>query len=105
MWEAVEAAVPTDEPGAQMEGESSAPRFVLPQWAVVLHNVDYANAHYVVTCLVNTVDSLTLERATEIVQEAQVHGQARVITRPLEIAELYRERLENLVLPISLEPA
>jgi ATP-dependent Clp protease adapter protein ClpS len=100
-----EAPMPADEPGAPMEGEPSARRFTLPQWAVVLHNVDYANAHYVVTCLVNTVDSLTPERASEIVQGAQADGQARVITCPLEIAELYQERLENLVLPVSLEKA
>jgi ATP-dependent Clp protease adapter protein ClpS len=100
-----EAILPTDESGTPIEGESSARRFLLPQWAVVLHNVDYANAHYVVTCLVNTVDRLTPERASEIVQDTQAHGVARVITCPLEIAELYRERLESLVLPISLERA
>ena len=77
----------------------------LPPWAVVLHNADYITLPYVVTCLVNTVTSLSPERATEITQEVSVQGLARVVTCPLEIAEFYRDRLESLILTATIERA
>ena len=76
---------------------------ILPPWAVILHNDDFNNMSYVVTCLVNTVRDLSPERATEIMQEAHAHGRAHVVTCPLEIAEFYRDRLESLILTATIE--
>lgn len=77
----------------------------LPPWAVVLHADVYAPTSYVVTCLLNCVPGLSVDRATEITEEAHAQGQARVVTCPLELAELYQERLEELVLTATIERA
>jgi ATP-dependent Clp protease adaptor protein ClpS len=69
----------------------------------VIHSVDYASISYVENCLINTVRSLSPERAVEITYEAHVKGSARVVTCPLEVAEFYRERLESLVLQATIE--
>ena len=72
---------------------------------VVLHNDDFNTMSYVVTCLINAVPGMSEERATEIMVEAHTHGQARVVTCPLELAELYRDRLESLLLTATIERA
>ena len=87
------------------DAEQRGGRLGLPLWALVIHSVDYAGITYVETCLINTVRTLSLERAAEISYEAHTHGRARVVTCPLEVAEFYRERLESLVLRASIERA
>jgi ATP-dependent Clp protease adaptor protein ClpS len=86
------------------EGEPNVQKY-LPPWAVVLHADVYAPMSYVVTCLLNCVPGLSVERATEITEEAHQQGQARVVTCPLELAELYQERLQDLVLTATIERA
>ncbi len=78
---------------------------VLPPYAVVLHNDDVNEMVYVVRCLLRCVPGLTVEKATEIMLEAHFHGQAIVIVCPLELAELYRERLEGCGLTATIEKA
>jgi ATP-dependent Clp protease adaptor protein ClpS len=61
---------------------------------VVLHNDDVNGMDDVVHALLASVPELSVERAVEVMLTAHHHGQADVITCPLERAELYRERLE-----------
>jgi ATP-dependent Clp protease adapter protein ClpS len=72
---------------------------------VILHNDDHNEMLYVVSCLQKTVPGLGQRRAVEIMLEAHNHGRARVTTCPLELAELYRERLEGFGLTVTIEPA
>ncbi len=78
---------------------------VLQPWSVVLHNDDHNDMIYVVRCLVKCVPKLGAARATKIMLEAHNHGQAVVIVCPLELAELYRDRLQTFGLTATIEPA
>ena len=76
---------------------------ILPPWSVVLHNDDHNEMMYVVRSLVKSVPNLGTMRATKIMLEAHNTGKAVVITCPLELAELYRERLESFGLTATIE--
>jgi ATP-dependent Clp protease adaptor protein ClpS len=76
---------------------------ILPPWSVILHNDDHNEMTYVVRCLVKSVPSLGTTRATRIMLEAHNHGKAKVVTCPLELAELYRDRLQSFGLTASIE--
>ena len=78
---------------------------ILPPYAVVLHNDDHNDMAHVVRSLLRSVPSLTTEKATEIMFEAHNHGKARVIVCPLELAELYRDRLQSCNLTATIEKA
>jgi ATP-dependent Clp protease adaptor protein ClpS len=78
---------------------------ILPPWTVVLHNDDHNEMLYVVRCLVKSVPNLGAARATQIMLEAHNHGKAVVTTCPLELAELYRDRLESCGLTATIEKA
>jgi ATP-dependent Clp protease adaptor protein ClpS len=78
---------------------------ILPPWKVILHNDDHNEMLYVVQCLIKSVPNLGRTRAVEIMFEAHEHGQALVVTCPLELAELYRDRLESFGLTATLEKA
>jgi ATP-dependent Clp protease adaptor protein ClpS len=67
----------------------------LPPYTVVLHNDDVNSMDHVVRALLLSVPELGVERAAEVMLTAHLHGQADVITCPLERAELYRDRLEQ----------
>lgn len=62
---------------------------------VVLHNDDVNGMDDVVHALLASVPELSVERAVEVMLTAHHHGQADVITCPLERAELYRDRLAS----------
>ncbi len=62
---------------------------------VVVHNDDVNNMDDVVHALLASVPELSVERAVEVMLTAHHHGQADVITCPLERAELYRDRLAS----------
>lgn len=78
---------------------------LLPPYAVILHNDDVNEMGYVVLALLKSLPDLTPERAMEIMLTAHHHGQAIVIVCPLELAELYRERLEGYGLTATIEKA
>jgi ATP-dependent Clp protease adapter protein ClpS len=78
---------------------------ILPPWSVILHNDDVNDMIHVVQSLMKTVPGLGVRRATEIMFEAHNHGKARVTTCPLELAELYRDRLEGFGLTATIEKA
>ncbi len=76
---------------------------LLPPYAVILHNDDHNSMDYVVVVLVKSVPSLSPEGAIEIMLEAHNHGQATVIVCPLELAEMYRDRLQSFGLTATIE--
>jgi ATP-dependent Clp protease adaptor protein ClpS len=78
---------------------------ILPPWIVILHNDDHNDMVHVVISLVKCVPNLGRVRATQIMFEAHNHGQAKVTTCPLELAELYRDRLESCGLTATIEKA
>jgi ATP-dependent Clp protease adaptor protein ClpS len=78
---------------------------VLPPWAVILHNDDHNEMLYVISCLLKSVPGLSTRRAAEIMLKAHNHGRAQVTTCPLELAELYRDRLESFGLTATIEKA
>jgi ATP-dependent Clp protease adaptor protein ClpS len=78
---------------------------ILPPWSVILHNDDHNDMFYVVRCLVKSVPNLGTARATKIMLEAHNQGKALVTTCPLELAELYRDRLESFGLTATIEKA
>ena len=84
--------------------EQRTRRQILPPWRVMLHNDDVNDMVHVVRALMQSVSSLSVERATEIMLEAHLHGVAQVIICPKEHAELYRERLEQHGLTSTIEP-
>jgi ATP-dependent Clp protease adaptor protein ClpS len=75
---------------------------LFPPATVVLHNDDVNSMDHVVRALLESVPELDLERAAEIMLAAHNHGEADVITCPLERAELYRERLQSHALTATI---
>lgn len=80
-------------------------RRLLPPYAVILHNDDHNEMLDVVRCLMRSVPNLGATRATQIMLEAHNQGKAVVTTCPLELAELYRDRLESCGLTATIEKA
>ncbi len=67
----------------------------LPPHTVVLHNDEVNEMAFVASALMRSVPELSAERAVEVMLAAHEHGQADVVSCPLERAELYRDRLES----------
>jgi ATP-dependent Clp protease adaptor protein ClpS len=82
-------------PDVEVEQRTRSIEETLPPYVVVLHNDDVNSMDHVVRALLISVPELTLERAAEIMLAAHNHGQADVVTCPLERAELYRDRIES----------
>ena len=78
---------------------------ILPPWSVILHNDDHNEMFYVVRSLIKCVPNLGTTRATKIMLEAHNRGKALVTTCPLELAELYRDRLQSCGLTATIEKA
>ena len=78
---------------------------LLPPYHVILHDDDVNDMLHVVQSLLRSVPSLTPSQAETIMLEAHLRGLAIVITCPLELAELYRERLESCRLTATIEKA
>jgi ATP-dependent Clp protease adaptor protein ClpS len=76
---------------------------LLRPYNVVLHNDDHNDMIYVVQCLLKTVPRLGRRRAVEVMFEAHKRGKAVVTTCPLELAELYRDRLQSFGLTATIE--
>ncbi|HEX2171622.1 MAG TPA: ATP-dependent Clp protease adaptor ClpS [Dehalococcoidia bacterium] len=78
---------------------------ILPPYVVILHNDDHNEMLHVVRALLKSVPKLSRARATAIMLEAHFHGQAVVTTCPLELAELYRDRLQSFGLTATIRKA
>ena len=97
--------IPDVETRPDIGSESETKTEILPPYKVILHNDDHNDMLHVVQSLLKSVPKLGRVRAVEIMFEAHNHGQALVTTCPLELAELYRERLESFGLTATIEKA
>lgn len=108
---APEVVPEVDEPVTRPEVETPAREDtsfktdLLRPWNVLLHNDDHNEMLYVVRSLRKAVPTLNRKRAAEIMLEAHQFGVAVVISCPLELAELYRDRLQTFGLTASIELA
>ena len=89
------AAEPAEAPTRRPDLEWETLRRLLPPYNVILHNDDVNDMVWVIQSLLICVPSLSQDEAFDIMMQAHTHGEALVITCPLEQAELYRERLEG----------
>lgn len=85
---------PTLPPPVIEERGKTLEEFLTPA-TVVLYNDDVNSMDHVIHALLASVPEVDLERAAEIMLVAHNHGEADVISCPLERAELYRDRLES----------
>ena len=76
---------------------------LIPRYRVLLHNDDFNEMGYVVRALQKSVPSLSREAAEAIMLEAHEQGVATVIVCLLELAELYRDRLQSFKLTSMIE--
>jgi ATP-dependent Clp protease adaptor protein ClpS len=83
--------------------ESDIRQRVLPPYKVVLHNDDHNSMDHVVVALQKSVPGMSLGRAVAIMWEAHTSGRAIVVTCPLELAELYQQRLQSFGLTATIE--
>jgi ATP-dependent Clp protease adaptor protein ClpS len=91
----VTGAPPPPAPGVETRERTRTIEETLPPYTVVLHDDDVNAMDHVVRALLVSVPELGVDRAAEIMLTAHLHGQADVISCPLERAELYRDRLEQ----------
>lgn len=91
--------------GTRTRPETDRLQQLLPPYAVVLHNDDVNDMAYVVRSLLQCVPGIAPEAAVQIMLEAHNHGQAVVIICPLELAEMYRDRLQSRGLTATVEKA
>jgi ATP-dependent Clp protease adaptor protein ClpS len=75
----------------------------LEPYNVILYNDDVNSMDHVVRSLLRSVPAMNTQKAMEIMMEAHTTGKAVVITCPLELAELVRNRLESCGLTATIE--
>ena len=75
----------------------------LPPYKVILHNDDHNMMDHVVQALRKSLPGMSLGRAVAIMWEAHTAGKAIVIACPLELAELYQQRLQSFGLTATIE--
>ncbi len=79
-------------------------RKLAPRYRVLLHNDEFNSMEYVVQSLVETVPSLTVPQAVDIMMQAHNAGVGLVIVCELEHAEFYCETLKSKGLTSTIEP-
>ena len=100
----ITAALPSA-PVAEPETGTGAHETVEPlrPYAVILFNDDVNSMDHVVRSLCRSVPTLSVVKAVRIMIEAHNSGRAVVVVCPLELAELYRDRLESCGLTATIE--
>lgn len=83
--------------------DNSVRRRILPPYKVILHNDDHNQMDHVVQSLRKSVPGMSLSRAAAVMWEAHVNGKAVVLACPLELAELYQQRLLSCGLTATIE--
>lgn len=83
--------------------DDSVRRRILPPYKVILHNDDHNPMDHVVQSLRKSVPGMSLSRAAAVMWEAHVNGKAIVLSCPLELAELYQQRLLSCGLTATIE--
>lgn len=94
---------PAIKPGTGDETGEDTRRRVLPPYKVILHNDEHNPMDHVVQSLRKAVPGMTLGKAVAIMWEAHTAGKALVIACPLELAELYQQRLISFGLTATIE--
>ena len=89
----------------ELDDDVDVRRRILPPYKVILHNDDHNLIPHVVQALQKSVPGMSLSRAVAIMWEAHTSGKAVVITCPLELAELYQQRLLTFGLTATIEKA
>lgn len=97
-----EPLAPTRAAPERQEEKRSKVRPLEPH-KVILHNDEHNTMDHVVRSLVKSVPTLSIAKATEIMLEAHNNGKALVVACPLELAELYRDRLGTFGLTATIE--
>jgi|SRR5581483_3940136 ATP-dependent Clp protease adaptor protein ClpS len=108
MAKAMATGAPAGAPAAPAQaprtGEERGVRHrLLPPYKVILHNDDHTPMDRVVLALRKSIPGMSLGRATAIMWEAHTTGKAVVVTCPLELAELYQQRLQSFGLTATIE--
>lgn len=85
------------------DDDASTRRRLLPPYKVILHNDDHNPMDHVVQALRKSVPGMSLGRAAAVMWEAHVNGKALVLACPLELAELYQQRLLSFGLSATIE--
>ena len=80
-------------------------QFLLPPYAVILHNDPVHAMVEVVQALRRSVPGISAMKAARIMLEAHNSGQAVVIVCPLEQAEYYQQRLQTYGLTVTIRRA
>ena len=75
-----------------------------PPYKVILHNDDYNPMEHVVAALRKVIPRMSLPRAVSVMLEAHTKGKAVATKCHKELAELYREGLQNEGLTSTIEP-
>jgi ATP-dependent Clp protease adaptor protein ClpS len=75
-----------------------------PPYKVILHNDDYNPMEHVVAALRKVIPRMSVPRAVSVMLEAHTKGKAVVTKCHKELAELYREGLQNEGLTSTIEP-
>lgn len=83
--------------------DTSRRQRLLPPYKVILHNDEHNSMDHVVESLRKAVPGMTLGKAVAIMWEAHTAGKAVVIACPLELAELYQQRLISFGLTATIE--
>lgn len=86
-----------------MRDDDSVRRQILPPYKVILHNDEHNQMDHVVQSLRKSVPGMSLSRAAAVMWEAHVNGKAIVLACPLELAELYQQRLLSCGLTATIE--
>jgi ATP-dependent Clp protease adaptor protein ClpS len=96
-------AAPVQTP-PRTDSQTDIRRRVLPPYKVILHNDDHNAMDHVVNALRKSIPGMSLGKAAAVMWEAHTSGKAIVITCPLELAELYQQRLLSFGLTATIEP-
>jgi ATP-dependent Clp protease adaptor protein ClpS len=84
--------------------ELAVRQHVLRRYAVILHNDDVHDMVGVVQAILKSIPGMGTLRATQVMLDAHLHGEAVVITCPLEQAEYYQQRLQTFGLSVTIRP-
>ena len=103
VWDTTETPVAPTLPGLEPDQDQDVRRRVLRPYKVVLHNDEHNSMEHVVESLRKAVPGMTLGKATAIMWEAHTAGKAVVISCPLELAELYQQRILSFGLTATIE--
>ena len=98
-------AAPTTTPETPTVPDVDRRTHILPPYKVLLHNDNVNSMDHVVRSLLRSVPGLSRAAAVRIMLEAHFTGVALVTTCPLELAELYRDRLQSCGLTATVEAA